>query len=154
MIIQHSIDVRVPARTAYNQWTQFETFPRFVDGVEKLLQRTDTQLHGRADVEGRHTFDIDITDQVPDERISWRSAQGPEHSGTVTFHRTDDERCRIDVEAVVPEGTPDSVDRFVEDGLAAFKEYIERRGSETGAWRGKVVSGRDGMPHVLQGGGT
>src|ERR687885_270318 len=119
--IEQSIDVNVPVHTAYNQWTQFEEFPRFMEGVEEIRQYDDTRLHWVVDVAGvRREFDAEITEQRPDERIAWTSVSGPKHAGVVTFHRLDADHSRV---------TGD---------MRRFREFIESRGSETGAWRGEV----------------
>src|ERR1044071_2940234 len=90
------IDVNVPVRTAYNQWTQFEEFPQFMEGVEEVRQLGDTSTHWRVKVGGREKeFDAEITEQTPDQRIAWPSTTEPTHAGVVTFHKLDDETTRI-----------------------------------------------------------
>src|ERR1700731_3355941 len=94
--IEKSIEVNVPARTAYNQWTQFEEFPRFMDGVVSVRQLDDRRLHWRTKIDGiEKEFDAEITEQLPDQRIAWRSRSGPNHGGVVTFHHLDDHHTRI-----------------------------------------------------------
>ena len=145
--IEQSIDLDVPVQTAYNQWTQFEEFPRFMDGVEEVRQLDDTHLHWVAELGGsRHEWDAVITEQHPDERVAWRNTDGKENAGVVTFHRLDDERSRVMVQMdFVPEGVKEKLgsalgapDRRVQGDLKRFKELIEARGDESGAWRGDV----------------
>jgi uncharacterized membrane protein len=142
-----SIDVDRPIETVYNQWTQFESFPQFMEGVERIDQRDDTHLHWTIKVGPvRREFDATITEQHPDERVAWKSDSGPEHAGVVTFHRLDDATTRVTTQIDVdPEGFIESVaDKAgvlkarVEGDLKRFKKFIEDRGSETGQWRGDV----------------
>jgi len=145
--IEQSIEVAVPVRTAYNQWTQFEEFPRFMEGVEEVRQLDDTHLHWRTKVGGREQeFDTQITEQRPDERIAWTATQGVEQAGVVTFHRVDDgcTKVMLQLEAE-PEGVVEKVGdaagvlkRRVKGDLERFKELIEARGTESGGWRGEV----------------
>ena len=146
--IEQSIDVEVPVRAAYDQWTQFEEFPRFMDGVEEVRQIDETHLHWVAEFGGsRHEWDAEITEQNPDERVAWRNTDGKENAGVVTFHRLDDDRTRLMVQLdFVPEGVKERIgdaigapDRRVEGDLERFKEMIEARGTETGAWRGRIA---------------
>jgi uncharacterized membrane protein len=145
--VVESNDVKVPVSTAYNQWTQFEDFPRFMDGVTTVTQIDDTHVHWVAEINGRtKEWDAEISEQRPDERVAWRSTSGPEHAGVVTFHRIDDETSRVTLQMdVEPEGIVENVgtalgllERQVKGDLERFKEYIESRGTETGAWRGEV----------------
>jgi uncharacterized membrane protein len=145
--VEQSIEVNVPLRTAYNQWTQFEEFPRFMDGVEEIRQVDDTHLHWRTKLAGiTREFDAEITEQKPDERIAWRSTGGTQNAGVVTFHRLDEGRTRVMVQIdAEPEGVVEKagdalglVERRVKGDLERFKELIEGRGSESGAWRGEV----------------
>jgi uncharacterized membrane protein len=145
--IVQSIDVRVPVRTAYNQWTQFEDFPRFMEGVEKVEQLDDTRLHWVAKVAGKQKeWDAEITEQTPDQRVAWTATSGAPNGGVVTFHRLDDSMTRVTVQMEVePEGPVEAVgaaagipDRRVKGDLDRFKQFIESRGTETGAWRGEV----------------
>jgi uncharacterized membrane protein len=145
--IEQSIDVDVPVRTAYDQWTQFEEFPAFMEGVVEIRQVDDTHLHWRTKVAGREKdFDAVITEQTPDERIAWTSQAGPEHAGVVTFHRLGDAQTRVMVQMdYEPDGPAEKagdlfglVKRRVKGDLQRFKELIERRGAESGAWRGEV----------------
>ncbi|MCZ2523444.1 SRPBCC family protein [Streptomyces sp. NPDC059506] len=145
--VEESIEVAVPVRTAYNQWTQFADFPRFMKGVERVDQVTDTRTHWVTKVDGvEREFDADITEQIPDERVAWRSTTGPDQAGVVTFHRLDDSRTKVMLQMDhSPEGLLDTVGdklgfvrRQVKGDLERFKELIEKRGVETGAWRGQV----------------
>jgi uncharacterized membrane protein len=151
--IEQSIEVDVPVRTAYNQWTQFEEFPRFMDGIEEVRQLDDTHLHWVAEVGGkREEWDAEITEQRPDERIAWTSTSGKGNAGVVTFHRLADDRSKIMLQ--LDWESEDMVeklasmlgqdDRQVGNDLERFKEFIEGRGGETGAWRGTVERGSEG----------
>lgn len=145
---QESIDVDVPVSTAYNQWTQFEDFPKFMENVHEVRQLDDTHLHWRADVAGKtQEWDSEITEQIPDKRIAWRSIGGVQNSGVVTFHRLSDNRTRIMLQM---DYMPRSIDEKVGDALGLvkmqaratlhrFKDMLESRGTETGAWRGTVA---------------
>jgi uncharacterized membrane protein len=147
--VDESVDVEVPVSTAYNQWTQFEEFPQFMDNVESVRQLDDTHLHWVAAVGGRrHEWDAEITYQDPDNHIAWRSTDGKTNSGSVRFEPLGDERTRIRVridykpEGVEAVGAAVGVDdRGVRADLNRFKELVERRGRETGAWRGEVREG-------------
>jgi len=145
--IEKSIDVHVPVHTAYNQWTQFETFPRFMEGVEEVRQLDDKRLHWRANVGGKaKEWDAVITEQVPDQRIAWRNTTGAANAGVVTFHRLNDNTTRVMLQLEYePEGIVENVGDVigvvssrVKGDLERFKRFIEERGSETGAWRGKI----------------
>ena len=145
--VEHSIDVGVPVETAYNQWTQFEEFPRFMEGVEEVRQLDPTHLHWRAKIGGKDTeWDAVITEQVPDERVAWTNTTGARNAGVVTFHHVDDMQTRIMLQLEYePEGVIENVGtalgvptRRVEGDLKRFKEFIEARTLETGAWRGEV----------------
>jgi uncharacterized membrane protein len=146
--ITESIDVKVTVPAAYNQWTQFESFPRFMDGVEEIRQLDETRTHWRINVGGvTKEFDATITEQNPDERVAWTSDSGPTHAGVITFHRIDDDTTRVTAQMDIdPEGFVENVadklgilDRKVKGDMARFKTFIENRdGHETGAWRGDV----------------
>jgi uncharacterized membrane protein len=147
--VEKSIDVNVPIRTAYDQWTQFEEFPRFMEGVKSVTQTDDTHLRWVAEVGGQEkTWDAEISEQHPDERVAWTSTNGARNAGVVTFHRLDDSTTRVMLQMDVdPEGFVENVgdalgflDRRVEGDLERFKEFIESRGVETGGWRGEVES--------------
>ena len=145
--VEKTIDVDVPVSTAYNQWTQFETFPAFMEGVVEVRQLGDTRLHWKAKVAGKEKeWDAEITEQTPDERIAWRAIGGAENAGVVTFHHLEEGRSRVALQLEAePEGVVETVgDKLgvfghrVEGDLKRFKEYVESRGAETGAWRGEV----------------
>ncbi len=147
--IEESIEVEVPVRTAYDQWTQFEEFPRFMEGVEEIRQISDTRMHWKTKIAGiEREFDAEITEQHADHRIAWRSVDGTSHAGVVTFHRLSDETSRIMLQLdSEPEGAVEKVGdalgilkRRVKADLERFKEMIESRGAATGAWRGDVES--------------
>ncbi len=145
--VTKSIDVNVPVRTAYDQWTQFESFPRFMDGVQEVRQLDNTRLHWRAKIGGKEKeWDAKITEQTPDQRVAWTSTSGAENAGVVTFHRLGDETTRVTLQMDFdPQGFIESVgdavgvpERRIEGDLKHFKEFIESRGAATGAWRGEV----------------
>lgn len=145
--VTESIDVAVPVTTAYNQWTQFEEFPKFMEGVERVEQTSDTMTHWQVEIAGvKREFDARITEQIPDERVAWKSTGETKHAGVVTFHRLDGDHTRVTTQMEVD---PDDIAEKVADktgvvkmrvkgDLKRFKQFIESRGSETGAWRGKV----------------
>ncbi|HYH92328.1 MAG TPA: SRPBCC family protein [Candidatus Saccharimonadales bacterium] len=146
--ILETIDLDVPVRTAYDQWTQFESFPQFMEGVESVRQLDDTTLEWTADIAGqRKVWKAEITEQTPDQRIAWTSTSGARNAGVVTFHRIDDGRSRVALQLdVEPEGPVESagdalgfVKRRATADLERFKKFIEDRGVATGAWRGEVV---------------
>ena len=146
-LIEQSIEVDVPLSTAYNQWTQFEQFPQFMEGVKEVRQLDPTHLHWVAEI-GGHTqeWDAEITEQRPDERVAWKNVGGKQNAGVVTFHRLDADHTRMMVQFdFMPEGFVEKLgdalaapDRRVAGDLQRFKEMIESRGSESGAWRGEV----------------
>ncbi len=145
--VEKSIEVEVPVKAAYNQWTQFEEFPRFMEGVKEVQQLDDTHLHWKAEIAGvEREWDARITEQEPDMRIAWTSEEGAENGGVVTFHKLDDRHTKVMLQL---EFDPDDlvetvgdklgfVDRRAAGDLKRFKDFIEERGRETGAWRGKV----------------
>ena len=144
---EQSIDVNVPVRTAYNQWTQFEEFPRFMEGVDSVRQLDDKRLQWRATIAGKSKeWHAEITEQRPDERIAWTSRGGAHNAGVVTFHRLSDSRTKVMLQLDYdPEGIVETVgdaagvvSMRVKGDLQRFKEFIESRGHETGAWRGEV----------------
>jgi uncharacterized membrane protein len=145
--VEKSIDVNVPVRTAYNQWTQFEEFPQFMEGVVDVRQLDDKHLRWRTKIGGKEKeFDAEITEQIPDQRIAWRSQSGAPNGGVVTFHRLNDASTRIMLQMEYdPDGLIEkagdilgATSRRVQGDLEHFKEYIESRGSESGAWRGEI----------------
>ena len=145
--IEESIEVQVPVSTAYNQWTQFEEFPSFMETVDRITQVDDTHLHWEVSARGRSDeFDAVITEQIPDTRVAWTTTEGPKHAGAVDFHRLSDDSTQI---MVVMDTEPDTLAakaadavglarRQVRKDLERFKEMIESRVRETGAWRGEV----------------
>lgn len=149
--IEQSIDVNVPVRTAYNQWTQFEDFPRFMEGVQEVRQLDDKRLHWRANIGGKEKeWDAEITEQVPDQRIAWKNTTGATNAGVVTFHRLNDTQTRVMLQVDYdPEGVVENVGDMigvvsarVRGDLKRFKEFIESHGQETGAWRGEIQQPR------------
>lgn len=148
--IEKTIECDVPVRVAYNQWTQFESFPRFMEGVTRVRQLDDKRLHWEARIGGKKTeWYAEIVEQVPDKKIGWRSTSGAENSGTVTFQDLGANRCRVTLRmSYEPEGVTENVgdalgivDARVRGDLERFKEFIESRGTETGAWRGEIRAG-------------
>ena len=144
---EQSIEVDVPVTTAYNQWTQFEEFPKFMDGVESVQQLDERRLHWKVSIGGvTREFDAEIVEQHPDERIAWRSIDGTSHAGVVTFHKLSDTKCRVMLQLdMEPQGLVEKagdklgiVARQAKGDMANFKKFIEARAVETGAWRGDV----------------
>ena len=142
-----SIDVQVPIGTAYDQWTQFEEFPRFMADVESVRQLDDRNLHWTVKIAGvSREFDAEITEQHPEERVAWRSTGGVEHAGVVTFHKLAGDRTRVMLQLEMePEGLVETVgektgivSRAAERDMKNFKEFIESRGAQSGAWRGDI----------------
>jgi uncharacterized membrane protein len=149
--VEKSIVVEVPVNTVYNQWTQFEEFPQFMEGVEEVRQEGDQHTHWRANIAFKTTeWDADITEQTPDSRVSWRSTSGAHNAGTVSFESQGADRTKVTLHLEYePEGFFEAVggalgfvDSRVEGDLKRFKEFIERRGNETGAWRGEIHGGQ------------
>lgn len=146
--IVETIDVDVPVRVAYDQWTQFETFPEFLQEVESVRQLSDDLTHWKVRVAGAvREFDAAITEQHPDERVAWTSTSGSvKHAGVVTFHKIDDDTSRVSVQL---DWDPDALaeklgsmvgvdSHAVRKDLRNFKEFIEARRTPTGAWRGDI----------------
>ena len=151
--VQDSIEVDVPISTAYNQWTQFEEFPRFMQDVDEVRQIDDTHLHWRATIAGKPVeWDSEITTQIPDRRISWRSTSGPPNTGAVTFDRVTENRTRITLRMSyrapgIAEKVGDAlglVRAELSGNLHRFADFIQTRQRETGAWRGTVAAGVSG----------
>jgi uncharacterized membrane protein len=145
--VKSDIDVNVPISVAYNQWTQFESFPQFMGGIDSITQVDDTHTHWKVSIAGiKREFDAEITEQKPDERVAWNSVGGEDHAGVVTFHRIADDQTRVSVQLDwKPEGIVEKVgallqvdDIQIDRDLHRFKELIESNGFETGAWRGTV----------------
>jgi uncharacterized membrane protein len=148
--IQKSIDVDRPLHQVYNQWTQFEEFPRFMEGVKEVKQFDDTRLHWVAEIAGKEKqWTAKIIEQIPDHRIAWESESGEYTSGVVSFQALGPDRTRVTLEiSYDPKGfienagdTIGVVSRRIENDLEHFKEFIENRGQETGAWRGTIREG-------------
>ena len=148
--IVESIDVAVPVRVTYDQWTQFEDFPAFMEGVKRVKQHDDTTLEWTAEIAGiERSWRAEITDQEPDTRVAWRSISGAKNAGEVTFQPLGDNMTRITLQLdVEPEGPLETagdalgfVERQAEGDLRRFKEFIEGRGTPTGGWRGEVAAG-------------
>ena len=147
--IEQSIELNVPVRAAYDQWTQFEEFPKFMEGVECVEQQGDSHLRWRAEIGGKTVeWDAEITEQIPDTKVAWRSTSGARNAGAVAFFRLSDDRCRITLQIDYdPEGVIETVgdwlgvmSRRAEGDLERFKKLIEERGVETGAYRGTIPS--------------
>ena len=145
--IEQSIEVDAPISAVYNQWTQFEEFPQFMDGIDEIRQTDDRHLHWVASFGGsRHEWDAEIVEQSPEERVAWRNTEGKDNAGVVTFHKIADDRTRVMVQMDwAPEGVKEKVgaalgadDRRVKGDLERFKDLIEARGAESGSWRGEV----------------
>ncbi|WP_309105237.1 SRPBCC family protein [Microbacterium sp.] len=166
-----SIDVDVPVRVAYDQWTQFESFPEFLGGVESVTQLDDTMTHWVVSVGGvKREFDADISDQVPDDHVSWRAVGGEVvHNGRVSFTTQGADSTRVDLAIEwEPQGFIEKAgaalqidDAQVKSDLKRFKEYIEHRQSPDGAWRGEIHGGErtdagsaGGMGSAATGGAT
>jgi len=148
--IEESIEIEVPVSTAYNQWTQFESFPRFMDGVQRVEQTDDTHLRWIAEIAGeKREWDAEITEQHPDHRIAWKALGQEGPNGVVTFESLGAEQTMVIVEmSYEPEGLKEQLgskvgmdSRGVKQDLERFKTLIETLGAETGAWRGKVEAG-------------
>jgi len=142
-----TVEVNVPVRVAYNQWTQFEDFPHFMEGVKQVEQISDRRLRWRAEIAGKEEqWDAVITEQMPDRRIAWRNTSGARNAGVVTFYPLGPARTRIALQIdYQPEGPIEQVgaalglvERRIEGDLQRFKEFIESRGTATGAWRGEI----------------
>jgi uncharacterized membrane protein len=147
-VIEKSIEINVPVKTAYNQWTQFEEFPRFMEGVEQVRQIDDKHLHFKASIGGKQKeWDAVITEQIPDQRIAWMSQGGAKNGGMVSFSQVSENKSKLNLRLEYePEGAVEKtgdtigvVTGRVEGDLQRFKDFIESRGQETGAWRGKVA---------------
>ena len=145
--VEESIEVDVDIKTAYNQWTQFEEFPQFMEGVEEVRQLDDVRLHWKAEIGGvSREWEAEITEQSPEERVAWASTSGAHNAGVITFHRLDDQKTKLMLQLEFePEGFVETVGdalgfvtRRAKGDLERFKTFIEARGTETGAWRGEV----------------
>ncbi len=145
--VQKSIDINAPVNSVYNQWTQFEDFPAFIEGVKEVRQLDDSHLHWCAEIAGKDVeWDAEITEQIPDQRIAWRSVDGKQNAGVVSFHKLNDGSTRVMVQMDYdPEGTMENagdaiglLSHRVEGDLERFKDFLEARGTETGGWRGTI----------------
>ena len=149
--IIETIEVDVPVRVAYDQWTQFESFPQFMDGIERVVQVDDATLEWTASIAGKvKHWRAEITEQRPDELVAWRSTEGAQNDGQVGFEPVGPARTRLELQLdVEPEGIVEKagdtlgvVERRVRGDLERFKAFIESRGQATGAWRGTVDDGQ------------
>jgi uncharacterized membrane protein len=149
--VEKSIEVAVPVRTAYDQWTQFEEFPRFMEGVESVRQLDDKRLAWRAAIAGKtEEWTASITEQTPDRVIAWHSTTGAVNNGRVTFEPLGADRTRVSIAiGYDPKGVVEKsgdalgfVDRRVQGDLERFKKFIEERGTASGAWRGEIHGGQ------------
>jgi uncharacterized membrane protein len=150
--IEKSVEVKCPVRTVYNQWTQFEEFPRFMAGVKEVKQLDDTHVHWHAEIWGKDKeWDAEITEQVPDQKIAWRSTSGDApNAGEVRFEPVADGRTRVKLTLEYePQGVVENVgDKLgvlsarVQNTVEDFKKFMEARCTETGAWRGEVHAGQ------------
>ena len=145
--VTKSIDVDAPISQVYNQWTQFETFPSFMGGVESITQLDDRRQHWTVSVAGvQREFDTEVTEQHPEERVAWRSTDGTTHAGVVTFHKLSQDQTKVTVQLDwKPSGVLETAgavvgldDHQVSSDLSRFKQFIEDRDTETGAWRGDI----------------
>jgi uncharacterized membrane protein len=149
-VIEKSVEVQCPVQTVYNQWTQFEDFPAFMEGVREVRQIDDTHLHWHAEIAGAdREWESEIVEQQPDQKIAWRSISGPENDGVVRFDRLGPDRTRVTLRmSYDPQGFVENagdflgvVGRRVEGDMERFRKFVEERG-ETGAWRGTVKDGQ------------
>ncbi len=150
--IEKSIVVDVPVRIAYDQWTQFESFPKFMEGVKEVRQLDDKHLYWHADVGGKDlTWNAEITEQLPDRRIAWHATSGARNAGRVTFQPEGSDKTRVTLLLDYdPKGMTENVgsavgvpSRTIEGDLKRFKDYIESRQQPTGGWRGEIHGGRE-----------
>ncbi|MFD3418188.1 SRPBCC family protein [Streptomyces decoyicus] len=149
--VKETVDVEVPVHTAYNQWTQFEEFPKFMEGVERITQLDDRHNRWTTKVGGvRREFDTEIVDQLPDDRIAWRTTTGDTHQkGLVSFQRLDETHTRVElVMDIEPTGVAEkaadvsgTIARRIKGDMRRFKDHIEHRGAASGAWRGRITPG-------------
>ncbi|HRI37201.1 MAG TPA: SRPBCC family protein [Nitrospira sp.] len=148
-ILEKSIELNVPVTTAYNQWTQFEEFPKFMEGVEQVRQVDDKHVYWKASIGGKQKeWHSVITEQIPDHAIAWITHEGAKNTGRITFTRIRDDSSKLDLRLEYePEGAIEHTGDMmgivlarVEGDLQRFKEFIESRRHETGAWRGNVIS--------------
>lgn len=146
--VESSVDVNVDVTTAYNQWTQFEDFPQFMETIVSVRQLDDRHLHWVAEIAGQtREWDAEITEQIPDKRISWTSVSGEANGGVVGFEPLGDSRCRVSLRVDYdPRGLLERagesvglIEKRVRDDLGRFKSFIEARGEASGEWRGRIA---------------
>ena len=163
MPVQQAVDVAVPVETAYNQWTQFEKWPEFMQRLQAVSQEDETHVAFKAKIWGiSKEFEAEIVEQRPDERIKWSVTKGMTHAGVVTFHKLADRLTRIEVTLDVEPGSPlekaargmRHIKRAVRAELARFKAYVEMEEEETGAWRGTVDDGEVKKKRTSSSGGS
>src|SRR4051812_6313960 len=151
MHIEKSIEVDAPLKNVYNQWTQFQEFPKFMQGIEQVQQLDNKRLHWVAEIGGkRKEWDAEIFEQVPDTKIAWRSTSGAANAGIVSFQPVAANRTAVTVRMEYePEGAMENlgaalgaVGTRIEGDLKRFRDFIQSRIQETGAWRGEIHSGR------------
>ena len=149
--IEKDIVVDVPVTVAYNQWTQFESFPEFMEGVKEVVQLDEKRLRWCADIKGKdEEWEAEITDQVPDRHVAWRSVTGTPNAGSVRFQPDSEGKTKVSLELTYePRDAAEKVgdalgflERQVSADLERFKDFIESRGAPTGAWRGEVRGGQ------------
>ena len=155
----HSIEVNAPLKAVYNQWTQFEEFPHFMEGVEEVRQEGEKRLFWKAKIAGKvKEWEAEITNQVPDQRIAWESIDGSSNSGTITFDELGDDLTRVNATiGYEPEGflakTGDALgipSGRIEGDLQRFRDYVEEGGRKTGGWRGEIGEGEKSDLGVLR----
>jgi uncharacterized membrane protein len=149
--IEKDIVVDVPVSVAYNQWTQFESFPEFMEGVKEVVQLDEKRLRWHAEIAGKDTeWEAEITDQVPDRHIAWRSVTGAMNAGSVIFQPAGDGKTKVALELTYEPSDPAEkvgdalgfLERHVSGDLDRFKKFVESRGAPTGAWRGEIHGGQ------------
>jgi hemerythrin superfamily protein/ribosome-associated toxin RatA of RatAB toxin-antitoxin module len=156
--VEKSVEVAVPVRTAYNQWTQFEEFPQFMSGVQQVEQLDERTLRWVAEIAGvRRQWTATVLEQVPDQKVAWAATEGATNAGAVVFEPLGEARTRVTLSLdYEPEGVVEKagdalniVGRQAAGDLERFKTFIEGRGAETGGWRGEVTDEPDvGTPDV------
>jgi uncharacterized membrane protein len=159
-VIEESVEVEAPVRAVYDQWTQFEEFPRFMEGIEEVRQLDDAHLRWVASIGGaRREWEAEISEQRPDERVAWHSRGGKPNGGVVTFHRLADDRSKVMVQLEFePQGLRERVghavgadERRVRRDLQAFKRLVEADGRQSGGWRGEIDHGTVTTPDPGEG---
>ncbi len=145
--IEKDIVVAVPVKIVYDQWTQFESFPEFMEGVKEVVQLDEKRLRWSAEIAGKdEEWEAEITDQVPDRHVAWRSVTGATNAGSVTFQSAEDGKTNVSLELTYePRDAVEKVgdalgflERRVSGDLERFKQFVESRGAPTGAWRGEI----------------